>query len=57
MFTFWLKSVNIIIGDNMKKKNRLNSNGWGMDAMIGFMIAFVIFLIIIAILSYRAGIL
>ena len=34
---------------------RLGNNGWGMNAMIGFMIAFVIFLIIILILSYRVG--
>ncbi len=35
---------------------KLNSNGWGLSAMIGFMIAFVIFLIIVAVLSYRSGI-
>ena len=45
--------VLFIIGDDMKK---LNNNGWGISAMIGFMIAFVIFLIIIAVLSYRYGI-
>lgn len=32
---------------------KLNKNGWGLSAMIGFMIAFVVFLIIIAVLSYR----
>jgi len=35
---------------------KLNKKGWGLSAMIGFMIAFVIFLIIIAVLSYRYGI-
>ena len=35
---------------------KLNSNGWGISAMIGFMIAFVIFLIIIAVLTYNTGI-
>ena len=35
---------------------KLNNNGWGISAMIGFMIAFVIFLIIIAVLTYHAGI-
>lgn len=35
---------------------KLNSNGWGLSTMIGFMIAFVIFLIIIVFLSYRAGV-
>ncbi len=34
---------------------KLNNKGWGMDTMIGFMIAFVIFLLIIVFLSYRAG--
>jgi hypothetical protein len=38
---------------NMK---RLNNNGWGLSTMIGLMIAFVLFLIIIVILSFRAGI-
>lgn len=35
---------------------KLNSNGWGLSTMIGFVIAFVVFLIIIVILSYKAGI-
>lgn len=35
---------------------KLNNNGWGISAMIGFMIAFVIFLIIIAVLTYHVGI-
>ena len=34
---------------------RLNNGGWGLDTMIGLMIAFAIFLIIIVILSYRSG--
>lgn len=34
---------------------KLNNHGWGMDTLIGFMIAFVIFLIIIVVLSYKAG--
>ena len=45
--------VLFIMGDDMKK---LNNNGWGISAMIGFMIAFVIFLIIIAVLTYHVGI-
>ncbi len=35
---------------------KLNNNGWGLSTMIGFMIAFVIFLIIIVFLSYKAGV-
>jgi len=35
---------------------KLDNKGWGLSAMIGFMIALVVFLICIAILSYRAGI-
>ena len=34
---------------------RLNNGGWGLSTMIGIMVAFAIFLIIIVILSYRAG--
>ena len=34
---------------------KLNSNGWGMDTMISFLIAFVIFLIIVVFLTYKAG--
>ena len=34
---------------------RLNNGGWGLSTMIGLMIGFVIFLIIIAILSYNLG--
>ena len=34
---------------------KLNNRGWGIDTMIGLMIAFVLFLIIVVILSYRAG--
>ena len=33
-------------------KKRLNNNGWGLSTMIGFMIVFVIFLIIIVFLTY-----
>ena len=44
--------VNYVIGDGVKK---LGNNGWGLGAMIGFMIAFAIFLIIIVILAYLAG--
>jgi len=36
-------------------KKIFNNHGWGMDAMIGFMIGLVIFLIIIVILAYQAG--
>lgn len=35
---------------------KLNNKGWGLSTMIGFMIAFVIFLIIIVYLTYSAGI-
>ncbi len=35
---------------------KLGNHGWGLDAMVGFMIAFAIFLIIIVILAWRAGI-
>ena len=35
---------------------KMNNHGFGMDAMIGFMIAFVLFLIIIAILYHSTGI-
>lgn len=35
---------------------KLNSNGWGLSTMIGFMIAFVIFLIIIVFLTHNAGV-
>ena len=44
--------VLFIIGESMK---RLNNGGWGLSTMIGFMIGLVIFLIIIAILSYNLG--
>jgi len=33
----------------------MGSGGWGMDTMIGFMIAFAVFLLIIVILSYKLG--
>ena len=54
-FTFFslFSIIRIEKGDWMKK---LNNNGWGLSTMIGFMIAFVIFLIIIAFLSWNAGI-
>ena len=52
LFTFLIILTNIIVGDTMKK---LNSNGWGMDTMISFLIAFVIFLIIVVFLTYKAG--
>jgi len=44
--------VKYSLGDVMKK---LGNGGWGLSAMVGFMIAFAIFLIIIVILAYRAG--
>ncbi|MBR1936365.1 MAG: DUF4006 family protein [Bacilli bacterium] len=31
---------------------KMNKHGWGLDEMLGFIIAFVVFLIIIAILAY-----
>ena len=34
---------------------KLGNGGWGLSAMVGFMVAFAIFLIIIVILAYRAG--
>ena len=34
---------------------KMNNRGWGLSTMIGLMIAFVLFLIIVVILSYRAG--
>ena len=34
---------------------KINNGGWGLSTMIGLMIAFAIFLIIIVILSYNAG--
>ena len=34
---------------------KLNKHGWGMDSMIGFLIAFIVFLLIIALLLYNAG--
>jgi len=34
---------------------KLNNGGWGLDTMIGLMIAFVLFLIIIVILSYKVN--
>ncbi len=37
-------------------KKRLNNNGWGLSTMIGFMIVFVIFLIIIVFLTYTLDI-
>jgi len=49
---FLLFLVLFILGDTMKK---LNHNGWGLSAMVGFMIGFVIFLLVIAFLTYRAG--
>lgn len=33
-----------------------NQNGWGLSAMIGFMVGFVLFLIAISFLAYRLGI-
>ncbi len=34
---------------------RLGNSGWGLDTMIAFMVAFVVFLIIIVIMSYQFG--
>ena len=44
----------ISIGDGMRK---LNKRGWGMDTMIGFLIGFVVFLLIILVLIYNLGVL
>ena len=41
-----------MIGGAMKK---LGQGGWGMDTLIGFMIGFAIFLIIIVFLTYKYG--
>ena len=35
---------------------KLGNGGWGLDTMIGFMIAFAVLLIIIVILSYHLGV-
>ncbi len=32
---------------------RLGNGGWGLSAMIGFMIAFVVLLIVVVIMSYK----
>jgi hypothetical protein len=47
----------MIIGGTMKKiqKLKLNKHGWGMDSMIGFLIGFVVFLLIIFFLIYSVG--
>ena len=34
---------------------KLNNKGWGLSTMMGFMIAFVVFLIIIAIMCVYNG--
>ena len=34
---------------------KIGNGGWGMATMIGFMVAFVVFLIIVVILSYKLG--
>jgi len=34
---------------------KLGQGGWGMDTLIGFMIGFAIFLLIIVILTYKYG--
>jgi len=49
----------MIVGDTMKirQKYKLNKRGWGMDSMIGFLIGFVVFLLIIVLLVYSFGIL
>ena len=44
--------VIFMVGDDMKK---LNHRGWGLSAMVGFMIGFVVFLLIIVFLTYQAG--
>ncbi|MBQ6323236.1 MAG: DUF4006 family protein [Bacilli bacterium] len=35
---------------------KLNRNGWGLSTMIGFIIGFVLFLLLIAFLTYKAGV-
>ena len=48
----------MMVGDFMKKLNhqsKLNSRGWGMDTMIGFLIGFIVFLLIIVVLLYNFG--
>ena len=40
----------------MKKfKLKLNTKGFSLDTMIGFLIDFLVFLLIIVVLGYRAG--
>ena len=39
-------------GDDMKK---LNNGGWSLGMMIGLLVAFAIFLLIIVILSHNVG--
>jgi hypothetical protein len=34
---------------------KLNEKGWGLSTMIGILIAFVLFLLIIVFLSYKVG--
>lgn len=52
-FTFFHIFCMIIMGEDKMKK--LNINGWGLSAMIGFMVGFVIFLIVISFLAYKLG--
>lgn len=35
---------------------KLNNKGWGLSTMIGLMVGLVIFLIIVAVLSYNVGV-
>ena len=34
---------------------KLNDKGWGLSTMIGIIIAFVLFLLLIVFLSYKVG--
>ena len=52
-FTFLGFLCMIFLGDDRMKK--MNHNGWGLSTMIGFIVGFVLFLIIITILAYRIG--
>ena len=35
---------------------KLNNNGWGLNTMIIFLVVLLVFILIIAILSYKIGI-
>lgn len=35
---------------------KINNRGWGLGVMIGFIVVFTIFIIVIAILAYHLGV-